>query len=95
MQKLISRSIIAAINVLDFKYTFSHYLYYKTREKACHKKLAGEQQKILPPLRSQISKPTANQAFYNAPSKMVLDSQLQNKVTTLELQVFEAKKAVV
>ena len=35
---------------------------------------------------------TANQALYDTPTKFVSDSQLQNKVTSLEQQVLEAKK---
>ena len=90
---MISGSTIAAVNVPDSKNTLSRHLHQKRREKARRKKLAREQQKIPPPLRPQISEPTANQAFHDASSKIVPHSQLQNKVATLELQVLEAKKA--
>ena len=43
---------------------------------------------LLPP-----NKRTADQAFHDAPSEMVPDSQLQNEVANLERQVLEAKKA--
>ena len=39
------------------------------------------------------NKQTADQAFHDAPSEMVPDSQLQNEVANLERQVLEAKKA--
>ena len=39
------------------------------------------------------NKRTADQAFHDAPSEMVPDSQLQNEVANLERQVLEAKKA--
>ena len=44
---------------------------------------------ILPP----SNKRTADQAFHDAPSEMVPDSQLQDEVANLKRQVLEAKKA--
>ena len=43
-----------------------------------------------PPL---TNKQTADQAFHDAPSEIIPDSQLQNEVANLERQVLEAKKA--
>ena len=39
------------------------------------------------------NKRTADQAFHDAPSEIIPDSQLQNEVASLERQVLEAKKA--
>lgn len=58
------------------------------------KKLIREQQKISPPVYTQTSKPTANQVFYNTLSKIISNNTLQNKIATMELQIFEAKKSV-
>ena len=44
----------------------------------------------LPPPSS--NKRTADQAFHDAPSETIPDSQLQNEVASLERQVLEAKK---
>ena len=47
-----------------------------------------------PNLAPQLTnKQTADQAFHDAASEIVPDSQLQNKVANLERQVLEAKKA--
>lgn len=40
------------------------------------------------------NKRTAEQAFHNAPTELVPDSQLENEVADLERQVLEAKKVV-
>ena len=90
---MISKSTIIAVNVLESKNALSRHFYLKKRAKAHYKKLIKEQQKISPLMHPQISKLTANQAFHDASNKIVPDSQLQNKIATLELQVFKAKKA--
>lgn len=38
------------------------------------------------------NKQTTDQTFHDAESKLILDSQLQNKVTKIEQQVLEGKK---
>ena len=40
------------------------------------------------------NKRTANQAFHDASTELVPDSQLQNEVANMERQVLEAKKVV-
>ena len=53
----------------------------------------GSTAKNLPSLSLPSKKQTADQAFHDAPSEIIPDSQLQNKVANFERQVLKAKKA--
>ena len=53
----------------------------------------GSPAKNLPSLPTGANKWTADQAFHDATTQLVPDSQLQNELANLERQVLEAKKA--
>ena len=90
-----SRSTMVAVNVPDSRdnsLTPPPPEKSLTRKGAPRKTCQGATKNLAPTLLPP-NKQTADQAFHDASSKMVPDSQLQNEVANLEPQVLEAKKA--
>ena len=87
---------MAAVNVPDSRDTFltPPPPERNTTGKSTQRKTRqGGAPKNPPSLPTATNKRTADQAFHDAPTELVPDSQLQDEVASLERQVLEAKKA--